>query len=152
MKKKVVVMMLFAAMIFTTMMFTSEASAATIDSSKLISGLGSDVIIRPNFVAINSYSNGFDIVDGEARIISILSVSADRAVTSVYLRKYTDDGWERVHYWNEVGTGDGYATTYVEATYDVTPGTYKIICYGKAYSSDGECIDSTVYTSYTVTY
>lgn len=111
---------------------------------------GTDVIARPMYNAIDSFSNSFDISSsGLANVYSsVYAGTASSTYVSVYLEKNNSGTWSSVTSWS--ASSNSY-TAGAGGTYYVTHGQYRIRSSCYVYIG-GTLADYDSYISYTITY
>lgn len=109
-------------------------------------------IVTPMFSNINFFINSMDLsTNGEAYVYSYLNVrNADKASITVYLEKYNDTNksWSSVKSWS---ASDSSTTVWLEGTYWVVRGQYRMRAVGSVYVN-GNLVESTTGTTGTYTY
>ncbi len=118
--------------------------------SKAAAAADANLIMKPMYVEIDSFTNSFDIdSSGLASVYSaVFSAHADNTVVLVYLQRYTGGSWSTVTSWYGSAIGP-YA--YANGTRTVSHGQYRIQSYCYVYIN-GSLVDHDIYTSYVVTY
>lgn len=111
---------------------------------------GNDVVMRPMYNAIDSFTNSFDInSSGQANVYSfVYSGTANSTYVSVYLEKNNNGTWSSVTSWSG-SSNSSYASA--GGLYYVVHGQYRIRSSCYVYIG-GTLADYDSYVSYTVTY